>query len=419
MRNQDWIDAVFDLFLSEEQRISAIYFMMDEENIRLQLQQPWISVGTDAAGLDPAWAKPMGPYHPRAYGTFPRILGKFVRDEGVIPLEDAVRKMSSAVANRLGIRRRGLLREGFFADVVIFDPQTIGDRATFTDPHQLSVGVRDVWINGERVLANGEHTGATADQDSSDWRRSETALHMKSLRRSESIARRSISPEPVYTMPLPCSFGASPVSQTAISITRQENQMPTLIETLAGSLDAKTIQQLSAQLGVDNSTAQQAIGFAVPMLIGALSKNASNPAGAESLNNALHAHNGNVLQNVAATLTDEATLQDGAAILGHVLGGQESTVANGLGQMTGMDAGSSDQLLAMMAPLVMGALGQVQDDDGLDASGISSLLQSQSQEAVAASGLSQFLDMDGDGDATDDVISMGSQLLNSFFGRKR
>lgn len=195
--------------------------------------------------------------------------------------------------------------------------------------------------------------------------------------------------------------------------------MPTLIETLAGSLDAKTIQQLSAQLGVDNQTAQQAIGFAVPMLLGALSKNASNPAGAESLNNALHAHNGNVLQNVAATLTDEATLQDGAAILGHVLGGQESTVASGLGQMTGMDAGSSDQLLAMMAPLVMGALGQAQDDDGLDAGGISSLLQSQSQEAVAASGLSQFLDMDGDGDATNDVISMGSQLLNSFFGRKR
>lgn len=195
--------------------------------------------------------------------------------------------------------------------------------------------------------------------------------------------------------------------------------MPTLIETLAGSLDAKTIQQLSAQLGVDNQTAQQAIGFAVPMLLGALSKNASNPAGAESLNNALHAHNGNVLQNVAATLTDEATLQDGAAILGHVLGGQELTVASGLGQMTGMDAGSSDQLLAMMAPLVMGALGQAQDDDGLDAGGISSLLQSQSQEAVAASGLSQFLDMDGDGDATNDVISMGSQLLNSFFGRKR
>jgi N-acyl-D-amino-acid deacylase len=164
MRNQEWVDAAFDLFLSEEQRISAIYFMMDEDNIRMQLQQPWITVGTDAGGLDPTWAKPMGPYHPRAYGSYTRILGKYVRDEGIIPLEDAVRKMSSAVANRLGIRRRGLLREGFFADVVIFDPETIGDRATFTDPHQLSVGVRHVWINGDRVLVDGEHTGATPGQ---------------------------------------------------------------------------------------------------------------------------------------------------------------------------------------------------------------------------------------------------------------
>ena len=138
--------------------------MMSEENVKLQLQQPWITVGTDAGGLDPAWAKPMGPYHPRAYGSYTRILGQYVRDEGVVTLEDAVRKMSSSVANRLGIRKRGLLREGFFADVVIFDPATIGDRATFTDPHQLSVGVRDVWINGQRVLAGGEHTGATPGQ---------------------------------------------------------------------------------------------------------------------------------------------------------------------------------------------------------------------------------------------------------------
>jgi len=164
LRGQLWVDAAFDLFLSEEQRISAIYFMMDEENIKLQLQQPWISIGTDAGGLDPAWAKPMGPYHPRAYGSYPRILGKYVRDEGVITLEEAVRKMSSAVANRLGIRRRGLLREGFYADVVVFDAAAIGDCATFADPHQLSVGVRDVWINGTLVLTDGEHTGAAPGQ---------------------------------------------------------------------------------------------------------------------------------------------------------------------------------------------------------------------------------------------------------------
>ena len=119
--------------------------MMNEENVRLQLQQPWISIGTDAGGFDPAWAKELGPYHPRAYGSYPRILGKYVREEGVIPLEDAIRKMSSAVATRLGIRDRGLLREGMKADVVIFDPETIADLATFADPHQLSLGVRDVW----------------------------------------------------------------------------------------------------------------------------------------------------------------------------------------------------------------------------------------------------------------------------------
>lgn len=160
LRNQEWVDAAFDLFLSEEQRISTIYFMMTDDNLRLQLQQPWIMIGTDAGGLDPAWAKPIGPYHPRAYGTYTRVLGRFVREEGVLPLEDAVRKMSAAVAQRLGIRDRGLLREGLLADVVIFDPATVADRATFDEPHQLSIGVREVWVNGVRVLQDGEHTGA-------------------------------------------------------------------------------------------------------------------------------------------------------------------------------------------------------------------------------------------------------------------
>jgi N-acyl-D-aspartate/D-glutamate deacylase len=162
MRNQEWVDAARDLFLAEEQRISTIYFMMSEENVRLQLTQSWMKISTDAGGLDPVWAKPAGPYHPRAYGTYVRVLGKYVRDEGVITLEDAVRKMSSAVADRLGLRNRGLLRVGAYADVVIFDPATVADRATFEDPHQLAVGVRDVWVNGVRAFANGEHTGATS-----------------------------------------------------------------------------------------------------------------------------------------------------------------------------------------------------------------------------------------------------------------
>lgn len=164
MRGQDWVDATFDLLISEDQRISTIYFMMTDDNLRIQLQQPWIMIGTDAGGLDPTWAAPTGPYHPRAYGTYTRVLGRFVRDEGVLPLEDAIRKMSGAVAQRLGIRNRGLLREGMQADVIILDPATVADRATFEQPHQLSVGVRDVWINGGRVLKNGEHTGATPGQ---------------------------------------------------------------------------------------------------------------------------------------------------------------------------------------------------------------------------------------------------------------
>jgi dihydroorotase/N-acyl-D-amino-acid deacylase len=98
--------------------------------------------------------------HPRAYGTYPRVLGKYVRDEGVLPLEDAIRKMTSAVADRLGLRDRGQVRPGMFADLVVFDPATVGDRATFDAPHRLSVGVRDVWVNGQRVLEAGRHTGA-------------------------------------------------------------------------------------------------------------------------------------------------------------------------------------------------------------------------------------------------------------------
>jgi N-acyl-D-amino-acid deacylase len=161
LREQEWIDAVIDLLLSEEQRISTIFFTMNEENLRLKLQQPWVKISTDAGGFDPEWARALGPYHPRAYGTYPRVLGKYVRQEGVIPLEEAVHKMTWAVAARLGLRQRGLLCRGSYADVVIFDPQTIDDRATFEEPHQLSVGVRDVWVNGTRVLRDGSHTGAT------------------------------------------------------------------------------------------------------------------------------------------------------------------------------------------------------------------------------------------------------------------
>jgi dihydroorotase/N-acyl-D-amino-acid deacylase len=161
MRGQEWVDAAIDLLEGEEQRIATIYYVMTEENIQLELRQPWIKISTDAGGVDPAWAEALGPTHPRAYGTYTRVLGKYVREEGVISLEDAVRKMSSSVADRLGLRDRGQLRAGMYADVVIFDPETVSDRATFERPHQLSTGVTDVWVNGQRVVENGQHTGAT------------------------------------------------------------------------------------------------------------------------------------------------------------------------------------------------------------------------------------------------------------------
>lgn len=164
MRGQDWVDAAIDLLLDEGQRIGAMYFMMSEDNVKYQLKQPWIKISTDAGGIDPEWAASRGFSHPRAYGTYPRVLGKYVREEGVIPLEDAIRKMSSAVAQRLSIPNRGLLRPGYKADVVIFDPDTVGDNATYEDPHQLSTGIRDVWVNGTRVLREGSHTGAKPGQ---------------------------------------------------------------------------------------------------------------------------------------------------------------------------------------------------------------------------------------------------------------
>lgn len=154
---KDWVDTAIDLLLSEGQDIGTIYFMMTEANLALQMQQPWIKFGTDAGGHDPEKTK--GLVHPRAYGTFTRILGKYVREERVMGLEDAIRKMSSAVAHRLFMADRGLLREGYFADVAIFDPATVGDRATFENPHQLSLGMQYVFVNGIAVVRGGKHTG--------------------------------------------------------------------------------------------------------------------------------------------------------------------------------------------------------------------------------------------------------------------
>ncbi|MBK7832610.1 MAG: D-aminoacylase [Gemmatimonadetes bacterium] len=155
---KDWAEAMIDLNVAEKAGLGEILFLMSEENIRLQLKQPWMKFGTDAGSEDPATAQ--GMTHPRTYGNFPRLFGRYVREQKVIPLEDAVRKASSAVATRLNISDRGVLKAGLKADVIVFDPNTIIDNATFEKPHQLSTGVRDMFVNGVAVLRNGQHTGA-------------------------------------------------------------------------------------------------------------------------------------------------------------------------------------------------------------------------------------------------------------------
>jgi dihydroorotase/N-acyl-D-amino-acid deacylase len=153
-----WAETIVELIASEGRDLSKINFTMSEDNVRMQLQRPWVVIGTDAGGENPDSAKSV--VHPRAYGSYPRILGRFVRELKLLTLEDAIRRMSSAVAARLGLRDRGLLHEGMFADVVVFDENTIIDLATPEKPHQLSKGVEQVFVNGVQVLKDGVHTGA-------------------------------------------------------------------------------------------------------------------------------------------------------------------------------------------------------------------------------------------------------------------
>jgi N-acyl-D-amino-acid deacylase len=141
--------------------VGTIYFIITEDNIAAQLKKPWVSVGSDAGSMAPEGNFLKSNTHPRAYGTFARVLGKYVREDKVITLQEAVRRMTSLPATNLRLPRRGTLTKGAFADVVIFDPATVRDNATFEQPHQYATGVRDVFVNGVPVLRNGEHTGAT------------------------------------------------------------------------------------------------------------------------------------------------------------------------------------------------------------------------------------------------------------------
>lgn len=155
---KDWANVVIDLVWRERHGLRGVFFLASDEAVALELRQPWIKFGTDAVALDPDSAR--GVVHPRAYGTYPRVLGKYVREERVLQLEDAVRKMTSAAAARLSITDRGLLRVGMYADIVVFDPETVADDATYAMPHRAAIGVRYVLVNGTEVVRNGEPTGA-------------------------------------------------------------------------------------------------------------------------------------------------------------------------------------------------------------------------------------------------------------------
>ena len=135
---------------------------MSEENLRAALRQPWVGVCSDSTSMAPEGAFLRAPVHPRAYGSFARVLGRYVRDEKVLPLADAIHRMSGLPAATLGLPGRGVLREGAYADIVVFDPATVADRATFADPHQLSAGVSEVLVNGKAAISGGAFTGELA-----------------------------------------------------------------------------------------------------------------------------------------------------------------------------------------------------------------------------------------------------------------
>lgn len=159
-RGKDPEEVLFDLILEDESHIGTVRFTMSEENVRRLLQLPWVSIGSDGASIAPEPPFTLSLPHPRAYGTFARILGYYVREEKILSLEDAVRKMASLPAQTLGLVDRGRVAPGFYADLVVFDPERIRDRATYTEPHQLAEGVVHVLVNGVPVIQNGRHTGA-------------------------------------------------------------------------------------------------------------------------------------------------------------------------------------------------------------------------------------------------------------------
>jgi N-acyl-D-amino-acid deacylase len=161
MRGTTPENTIMDLIVEDGSRIGTVYFTQSEDVVRKAVALPWVSFNSDAASLAPEGIFLKSNPHPRAYGSFARVLGKYVRDEKVITLQDAIRKLAALPATNLRIDRRGKLEKGFYADVVVFDPDTVQDHATFVEPHQYSTGMVHVFVNGEQVLKDGEHTGAT------------------------------------------------------------------------------------------------------------------------------------------------------------------------------------------------------------------------------------------------------------------
>ena len=160
IRKEEEIDTIFDLLEEEEGYGGGIYFLMSEENVKKKMQLPWVSFCTDEDAYRPEGLMGKRSPHPRAYGTFPRVLGKYVREEKVLPLQEAIRKMTSLPAARLGFSDRGLLKTGMAADIVVFDSAQIKDQATYLNPHQYPTGISHVFVNGIEVVRNGKHTGA-------------------------------------------------------------------------------------------------------------------------------------------------------------------------------------------------------------------------------------------------------------------
>ena len=161
MRGTSPEDTAMDLVIEDGSRVQAVYFLMSEDNVRKQVALPWVSFGSDAGSMATEGVFLKSSTHPRAYGNFARLLGKYVRDEGIISLEEAIRRMTALPAGNLRIKDRGSLQPGYFADIVVFDPEDIQDHATYENPHQYATGVVHVWVNGTQVLEDGEHTDAT------------------------------------------------------------------------------------------------------------------------------------------------------------------------------------------------------------------------------------------------------------------